>query len=260
MLLSGAMIGGWRGAVKRRPAEARMPVIDVIGLDADDTLWHNETLYSHTQEQFRQLLAPYHSSAWIDERLYTTEMRNLATYGYGIKGFTLSMIETAIELTEGRIGGREIARIIELARAMMAAPVELLPGVAETLPALAARYRLLLITKGDLFDQESKVARSGLGAHFERVEIVSDKTEASYRQVLARHGIAPERFVMVGNSLRSDVVPVIAIGARAVYIPYHLTWAHEAVAPPVGERRYIELASIRELPAALAALEAGARA
>jgi putative hydrolase of the HAD superfamily len=222
-------------------------MFDLIAFDADDTLWHTEDLYVASQERFRQLLARYHSPEWIDEKLFATEMRNLATFGYGIKGFVLSMIETAIELTEGRIGGGEIQRIIDMGREMLSADIRLLDGVAETVAALSQRYPLMIITKGDLFDQETKIARSGLGPHFRHVEIVSDKTEAAYAALLKRHGLAPERFLMVGNSLRSDILPVVGLGGRAVYIPYHLTWAHEQVSEP-RVNGYVTLESVRLLP------------
>jgi putative hydrolase of the HAD superfamily len=233
-----------------------------IGLDADDTLWHNESLYWETQEKYRDLLAPYHAPAWIDQKLYETEMRNLAHFGYGIKGFTLSMIETAIELTEGRVTGAEIAQVLGYAKAMLAAPVELLPDVAAVVETLAQRHPLLLITKGDLFDQEEKLARSGLGAHFQHVEIVRDKDAGVYAQILAKHGIAPAEFVMVGNSVRSDILPALQVGAQAVHIPYAITWAHEdgevAATPGNG---YHHLTSIRELPALVERLNgAGAAA
>jgi putative hydrolase of the HAD superfamily len=229
--------------------EQHQPAIDVIGLDADDTLWHNETLFSLTQTKFAELLADYHDPEAIAERLYATEMRNLSNFGYGVKGFTLSMIETAIELTDGQISGTTIQQIIDLAKAMIHAPTQLLDHVADVIPQLAQSYRLMLITKGDLFDQEAKLARSGLGQHFAHIEIVSDKSELSYRALFQKYAIEPERFLMVGNSLRSDILPVVALGARAVYIPYHVTWAHEAV----GERaleplRYVELGHIGLLP------------
>lgn len=204
-------------------------MFDVIALDADDTLWHNEPLFQATQERFRTLLARYHSPAWIDERLLATETRNLRHFGYGIKGFVLSMVETALELTEGRVTGAEIQEILSWGRTMIDAPVELLDGVRETVESLAPRHRLILLTKGDLFDQESKLARSGLGEHFSAVEIVSEKDARTYGAVMARQRVAPERFLMVGNSLRSDVLPVLEAGGAAVHIPYAVTWAHETV-------------------------------
>ncbi|WLT30037.1 HAD family hydrolase [Geothrix sp. PMB-07] len=226
-------------------------MIRTLAFDADDTLWHNETHYAETQEAFRALLRQYHDDAWIDERLHATEMRNLSHYGYGIKGFTLSMIETALELTEDRLDGVGIRQVVELGKAMLAKPVEPLPGVAEVLRQLAGTHDLMLITKGDLFDQETKLVKSGLGGHFSKVEIVSEKDEATYAAILERHGLASESFVMVGNSVKSDILPVLALGGRAVHIPYHLTWAHEVVASPEGAP-FPVLGSIQELPNLLA--------
>lgn len=231
------------------------PALRAIGFDADDTLWHNESLFSLTQEKFRTLLAPYHSVEWIDRTLYATELRNLAHFGYGIKGFTLSMIETAVELTEGRISGSEIGQILEFGKGMLAAPVELLPGVPEVVPQLAQLLPLILITKGDLFDQESKLARSGIGEHFTHIEIVREKDANVYATILARYGIAPEEFLMVGNSLRSDILPVLTIGGRAVHIPYAITWGHEAAdAPEPATNGFHHLASLVDLPALIQTL------
>lgn len=226
----------------------------VLGFDADDTLWHNETIFEKVHERYRALLASHHDAATVDRTLFATEMRNLELYGYGVKGFTLSAIETAIQLTDGKISAAEIQRLIELGREMLAHPVELLEGVAETLGELATRHRMILVTKGDLRDQERKLAKSGLAAHFERVEIVSEKNEATYAAILRRHEIAPENFLMVGNSLRSDILPVLAIGAAAAYVPYHLTWAHERVEEvPAVEGRFFAVKTFRELPAIVAA-------
>jgi putative hydrolase of the HAD superfamily len=233
-----------------------MTRFDVIAFDADDTLWHNERLYISAQAQFRELLAQYHDPEWIDERLYRTEMRNLQHFGYGIKAFALSMIETAIELTEGRIAGSDIRTIIEIARAMLAADVELIEHVAETLERLAQTYTLMVITKGDLRDQEMKVALSGLAQHFRHIEIVSDKSRSSYDTLLRRHSIAPDRFVMVGNSLRSDILPVLELGGSAIYIPYLLTWAHESAdAPSDGQPGYYTVEHFRLLPGLLEQIE-----
>lgn len=233
-----------------------MSRFDVIAFDADDTLWHNEQLYLDAQAALRDLLSQYHSPEWIDERLYQTEMRNLQHFGYGIKGFALSMIETAVELTEGRISGRDIQSIIDAAKGMLAADVHLIDRAAETLAALAAAHPLMLITKGDLRDQEQKIARSGLAGHFRHIEIVSDKRVENYAALLRRHQIAPERFLMVGNSLRSDILPILELGGCAVYVPYALTWSHEAagaVAP--GRRGYYEIEGLGMLPGLLAELE-----
>jgi putative hydrolase of the HAD superfamily len=222
-----------------------------LAFDADDTLWHNESHYAETQEAFRALLRPFHDDAWIDARLHDTEMRNLRRYGYGIKGFTLSMIETALELTDKRLDGEGVLKVLDLGKAMLEKPVEPLPHVAEVLRELSHAFDLMLITKGDLFDQEIKLAKSGLGGHFSKVEIVSEKDQSAYAGILQRHGIPPAAFTMVGNSVKSDILPVLALGARAVHIPYHLTWAHEVVDSPV-EPSFPVLASIRELPALLA--------
>jgi len=232
-----------------------MPRFEMIAFDADDTLWHTERLYTHTQTKFKQLLAHYHRPEWIEERLYQTELQNLEHFGYGIKAFALSMIETAVELTEGRISGGDIQRIIGWAREMLAAEVELLEHVAETLAGLAERYLLMLLTKGDLLDQETKIERSGLALYFRYIEIVSDKRRASYERLLQRYDIAPERFLMVGNSLRSDILPVLAIGASAVYVPNEFTWLHEAAEPPAGQPGYYELEHLGLLPALLNDLE-----
>jgi putative hydrolase of the HAD superfamily len=225
-------------------------MFDVIAFDADDTLWHNESLYTATQDRFKQLLSRYRSMDGIDQVLYETEMRNLQYYGYGIKSFTLSMIETAVELTDGQIRGREIREIIGFAREMLNAPVQLLEGVEEAIHTLSEFNQLMIITKGDLFDQEAKIARSGLAEYFTYVEIVSQKTEDTYKALQAKYNIHPEHFLMVGNSLKSDILPVLALGGQAVYIPYHTTWAHEVVADPDEEPRgFVELTSIALLPA-----------
>lgn len=204
-------------------------MIDIVAFDADDTLWHNETLYYQTQRRFQELLAPYRGDDGVLDALYKTEMANLRLYGYGIKSFALSMIETAIRVTEGEVSGQDIQRIVDLAKEMQQAPVQLLDNVAEVIQALSAVYPLMVITKGDLFDQEAKIARSGLAAHFSIVEVVTDKTPDVYRALLTKHQINPRRFLMVGNSLRSDILPVVSLGAHAVHIPYHITWEHETV-------------------------------
>ncbi len=213
-----------------------MSTIDVVGLDGDDTLWHNETLFRDTQDRFRELLGPRVEGPLVDERLVEVERRNLALFGYGVKGFALSLIETAIELTDGAVGAAEIETILRWCRDMLAHPVELLPGVADAVHELSHRVRLVIVTKGDLWHQEIKVARSGLAEIVDGVEIVAEKDAATYRSVLGRHGIAPERFLMVGNSLRSDVLPVLAVGAHAAHVPFELTWELEhADADPHGD-------------------------
>jgi len=224
--------------------------LSVIAFDADDTLWHNENIYLNTHEKFQQLLRQYHPEEWIQQRLNETEIRNLQHFGYGIKGFTLSMIETAIELSEGRIGSNEIQTIIELGKEMLRAPVELLEGVRETIAQLSASRQLMLITKGDLLDQEAKIARSGLGDYFSHIEVVSEKNVETYQRLAAKHHIAPAHFLMVGNSLKSDILPVIAMGGQAIYIPYHTTWVHERVADEDLEaKQYVTIQNISQLPA-----------
>lgn len=221
----------------------------VIGFDADDTLWHNETIFERVHERYRALLARYHDTATVDRTLLATEMRNLELYGYGVKGFTLSAIETAIQLTEGKISATEIQELIELGRGMLAHPVELLDGVAETLALVSARHELVLITKGDLRDQERKLVKSGLAPYFRQVEILSEKDRSTYARILERRGLPPRDFLMVGNSLKSDILPVLELGAAAAYVPYHLTWAHERVEEmPRADGRFFALKTIRELP------------
>jgi putative hydrolase of the HAD superfamily len=223
-------------------------MFDLIAFDADDTLWHNESNFQATETQFAEMLGT-HDEQLVRKRLFETEMRNLQHFGYGVKGFILSMIETAIELTNGEIRGSEIHKIIAWGHEMLRAPVQLLDGVRDTIESLSANYRLMLLTKGDLFDQESKLARSGMGEHFSAVEIVSEKNVATYRTIMQRHGVKPEQFLMIGNSLKSDVLPAIEAGARAIHIPYYTTWAHEHVAEEaVAGIEYARFESIRELP------------
>lgn len=230
-------------------------MFDIIAFDADDTLWQNESLYSATQERLAQLLAPYLDGVDVDARLYETESRNIPYFGYGIKSFTLSMIETAIALTEGRITTADIQRIITFAKDMIDTPTQLLDGVAEVVAQAAATHTLMLITKGDLLDQQRKLDRSGLAEYFAHIEIVADKTEATYRTILAHYKVDAARFLMVGNSLKSDVLPVVAIGGQAVYVPHTLTWEHERVDPADTQHaRYFELAHISELPELIATL------
>jgi putative hydrolase of the HAD superfamily len=204
-------------------------MITTIAFDADDTLWHNERIFLAAKDKYSDLLAEYHDREWIEKRLDEAESRNILHFGYGIKGFTLSMIETACELTEGRITGNEITKIIGFAREMLASPIDLLEGVRETIGELASKYSLMLITKGDLFDQEAKLARSGLGDRFDRVEIVSRKAPEIYREIITRNNISAPEFVMVGNSLKSDILPVLEVGGRAVCVPYETEWFHEKV-------------------------------
>ncbi|MDQ1900077.1 HAD family hydrolase [Paracoccus sp. WLY502] len=230
-------------------------MIDAIGLDADDTLWENETFFRVTEGEFVALLGEYADGADIASRLLDVERANLARYGFGIKGFMLSMVQTAIELTDGRIDGHAIGRILELGQEMLAHPVDLLPGVAEALDALADR-RLILITKGDLIDQERKIAASGLADRFDAIEILADKSSETYSRVLFRADVAPDRFVMVGNSMKSDVLPVVELGGHGVFIPHAMTWAIEHADAPDHPRAH-RLDTITALPALIARLEDG---
>jgi putative hydrolase of the HAD superfamily len=229
--------------------------VEVVGLDADDTLWHNESLFSVTHDRFAELLADHTDPDDLGRRMLETERRNLHLFGYGAKGFTLSMIETALEVTDGDLPGSHVQAILDLGKALLAHPVDLLDGVREAIEALADR-RLVLITKGDLFHQETKVAGSGLGEHFERIEIVSEKDETTYRKVLADLGIEPHEFLMVGNAMRSDILPVVAIGGRAVHVPYAVDWAHEVVdEADHPDEGWWRVESLAELPALLTELE-----
>ncbi|MBB3873407.1 HAD family hydrolase [Brevundimonas mediterranea] len=231
--------------------------ITTVGLDADDTLWHNETIFRLTHARFVDLLDDHGDAATIEARLAETEQRNLRLYGYGVKGFTLSMIETAMELCDGGAPPEVVREILAAGREMLAHPVETLPGVDEVVSELAEHYRLILITKGDLLDQERKLAASGLGDRFAAVEIVSEKDRATYDRVFARHGTGAAEAVMAGNSMKSDVLPAIAAGAFGVHIPYHVTWAHELADAPVNEPRYVSLSRIGELPDWIAAIANG---
>jgi len=201
-----------------------------VAFDADDTLWAHENIFVDAKSRCLKLLSPYMQPGMdLEEELYRFERKNLKIFGYGVKGFTLSMIETAIELSGGKISGAEILEIIDLAKEMLDHPIHLLPGVEMALDALEGKFTLLVITKGDLFDQENKLARSGVGDRFDVVEIVSEKNPEAYRAILSRHGIAPGKLIMIGNSLKSDVLPVIEAGGRAAHLPFELTWHHEAV-------------------------------
>ena len=212
--------------------------ITAIGFDADDTLWQNETFFRMTEQRFAELLSDHGEHQVISSRLLAAERRNLKHYGYGVKGFTLSMIETAVEVTNGSVSAGVIAEILSFGRQMLQNPVETLPQVHETLDALAGNYRILLITKGDLFDQERKLAQSGLGDYFDAVEIVSEKTPQTYGRIFARHGDGVENAMMIGNSLKSDVVPVITAGGWGIHVPHELTWVLEHEEAPDDNPRF----------------------
>lgn len=225
--------------------------VTTVGFDADDTLWHNERFFQMTQEYFVQLLAEYTDQNTLMTRLVAAERRNLGHYGFGIKGFTLSMIETAIEVTDGRVSGTVIAEIMQAGRDMLRHPVELLPHAREAVEAARKTHRILLITKGDLLDQERKLAQSGLGEIFDGVEIVSDKTPVVYREIFMRHGDGADRGVMIGNSMKSDVLPMIDAGGWGVHIPHEVQWELEQASAPDRADRYRSLTSLATLPQVL---------
>jgi len=233
-----------------------MKLVTTIGFDADDTLWHHERHYKLTEGRFRDLLADYATHDHLEERLRAAELRNLAHYGYGVKGFTLSMIETAIEVTEGRAPAGVIAEILEAGRDLLAHPVETFDGVAETLEQLKPHFRLVVITKGDLFDQERKLAASGVDHFFDAVEIVSEKNAATYARIFARHGEGAARSAMVGNSLKSDILPALEAGAHAVHIPSEHSWALDHADSPGSQERFMQIGSIGDLAGLFLKLEA----
>lgn len=227
------------------------PPITLLGFDADDTLWHNERVFQLTEARFCALLADYSDHKDLKDRLLAAERRNLRHYGYGIKGFVLSMIETAIEVTEARVPATIVNDILAAGREMLAHPVEPLPHVRETLEAVSADYQLVIITKGDLFDQERKITASGLDHYFDAVEIVSEKSAETYRTLFARHGAGADSAMMIGNSLKSDILPALAAGSYGVHVPYEVTWALEEATAPVTDMRFHRLDHVGKLPALL---------
>lgn len=225
--------------------------ITTVAFDADDTLWHNERFFKLTQDHFASLLSDFTDQPALMDRLLAAERRNLGHYGYGIKGFTLSMIETAIEVTEGRVPASVIAELMSTGREMLRHPVDLLPHVREAIEAASARHKVLLITKGDLLDQERKLAQSGLGDLFHGVEIVSDKSATVYADIFARHGDGAQRGLMIGNSMRSDVVPMIEAGGWGVFVPHGIEWAIEKADPPTDHPRFCSISDLGDLPSLL---------
>jgi len=232
------------------------PPLTTIAFDADDTLWHNKRFFAMTQAHFAELLADYTDQGALMERLLAAERRNLPHYGFGIKGFTLSIVETAIEVTDGKVPGSVIAQLLEAGREMLSHPVELLPHARETVARLSSQYRVLLITKGDLLDQERKLAQSGLGDLFDGVEIVSSKNRNTYERIFAQHGDGAAQGLMIGNSMASDVVPMIDAGGWGVHVPHGLTWAVEHAEVP-DNPRFRETADLGVLPGLIASLHAG---
>tara|TARA_R110000744_G_C19233489_1_gene548424 strand:+ start:177 stop:875 length:699 start_codon:yes stop_codon:yes gene_type:complete len=221
--------------------------IRVIGFDADDTLWVNETYFRDAEEKFTALLEKYETKNKIDQELFKTEIRNLDLYGYGIKGFVLSMIECALELSNNQVSQKTIIECLNLGKNMISHPVELLNGVVDVLKILKDKYRLIVLTKGDLLDQERKLERSGLTEYFHHVEVLSDKKEKNYSDLLEHLQILPSEFLMIGNSLKSDVLPLVGIGARAVHVPFHTTWQHEEVLEPQENKGYMTISTLIDI-------------
>ena len=222
--------------------------LTTLALDGDDTLWHSETHFAVTTERVLDLVRPWVDGEAAAAHLVEVERRNLAVFGYGVKAFILSVIETVIEVSDGQVPAARIHEVVGWAKELLDHPVELMDGVTGTIDWLAGRYRLLLITKGDLLHQEQKLAASGLGELFSGVEIVSEKTADTYSKIFARYGPGPERAVMAGNSVKSDILPALQAGAYAAYIPYPITWGHELAEIPTGHPRYVELATLAALP------------
>ena len=227
--------------------------IEMIAFDADDTLWKTEANFEKAQEELEKILSPWQDSEQTEEIVYKTEMENLSIYGLGVKAFTLSMIEAALQISQGEIQGESIEQIIRLGREMLEAEVELLPHVAEIIPTLSKDYPLMVVTKGDLLDQTTKISRSGLGPYFSLVEVVSDKSPYSYTKVLEKFHLDPKNLVMVGNSLKSDILPILKLGGTAVHIPASTTWAHELVLDfDTSQDRFYELEHMGHLPELIA--------
>ena len=222
-----------------------------LAFDADDTLWANENIFVDAKKTAEQILASYLGSETIEAQLDGFERRNLDIFGYGIKGFTLSLIETAIQMSDRRVTASEIEQIVELSKEMLKHPVHLLPGVEEAIDRLEDRFTLAVITKGDLFDQENKLARSGIADRFDLVEIVTEKDVATYTGICRRHAIEPRQLLMLGNSVKSDILPVLEIGGQAIHIPYEHTWSHEQ-----AEASEVEFPTVEDMAAAVAMIEA----
>ena len=222
--------------------------IKVISFDADDTLWVNETYFREAEEEFAELLSGFETKNKIDQELFKKEIENLSTYGYGVKGFTLSMVEMALELSNYTISNQVIAKIIAIGKRMIHEKVELLDGVEDVLKNLSQNYRLIVATKGDLLDQERKLEKSGLLKYFHHIEVLSDKKEANYTKLLQHLDIEPSEFLMIGNSLKSDILPLVNIGAKAIHVPFHTTWQHEQVQVNTQESKsYVTLEHIIDL-------------
>ena len=231
--------------------------LTTIGFDADDTLWHNERFFRMTQDRFAELLGDFTEKSHLEERLLEAEKRNLGHYGFGVKGFVLSMIETAIEVTEERVPASVISALIAEGRDMLSHPIDLLPHAAETVGFCAEHYRVLLITKGDLLDQERKLAQSGLGDMFDGVEIVSDKNRPIYEEIFNRLGSGSSEGMMIGNSMKSDVLPMVEAGGWGLYVPHGLTWELEKADPPKDAEKFRQIDSLGEVPTIIEGIGAG---
>jgi putative hydrolase of the HAD superfamily len=229
--------------------------ITTIALDADDTLWENEQFFRLTEQRFADLLKDYTDAPDLNDRLIASVTRNLSFYGFGMKGFALSMVETALDITDHRVPGTVIAEILAAGRELLSYPIETLPYVDQALDRLQETHRLILVTKGDVFDQERKLAASGLAEYFAAIEIVADKNPATYARIFERHTDGPDHTVMVGNSLRSDILPPLEAGSYAVYVPHDLTWSYEQAEEPTGHARYARIDHLGQLAEAIAQLE-----
>ena len=225
--------------------------ITVVGFDADDTLWVNETYFREAEQKFAKLLEGYETMNTIDQELFKMEINNLELYGYGVKGFMLSMVESALKLSNNRVSQATIEEILNLGKEMLLQPVELLDGVREVLRKLSGNYRLIVLTKGDLLDQERKLEKSGLSEFFQHVEVLSDKKEENYIHLLNHLQIDVNEFLMIGNSLKSDVLPLVEIGAQAVHVPFHTTWQHEQVKINDEDYNYLKINTLSDILAYL---------
>ena len=233
--------------------------ITLVGFDADDTLWRSQDYFDAAQAEFERIISAYVDLTDIGRQLYEHEARNIAIFGYGVKGMVLSMVEAAVTITDARITATDIHRIVQLGKELLRHPVEVLPGIREAVEVIARDFPVVLITKGDLFHQEAKVRDSGLADLFGRIEIVSEKDPATYARVLREFEVSPSQFLMVGNSLRSDIAPVLELGGWGIHVPYHVTWVHEAEGKvDVGIERMRSIAGIDQLAAAVDALRAQA--
>jgi len=221
--------------------------IKVIAFDADDTLWVNEPYFQETEKKFCELLEDYLPHHSISQELFKTEIANLSLYGYGVKGFMLSMIETALSVSNNTLNITVIEKALQYGKELLARPIEILEGVEDTLQALSKRYRLVVATKGDLLDQERKLKKSGISHYFHHIEIMSDKQEADYLKLIKHLDIQPAEFLMIGNSIKSDVMPVLAIGGHGVHVPYHTTWAHEQVSHTIEHTNFKKAQNITEV-------------